>query len=254
MKQPHQERAHSKYSASSMERIAACPGSVKASAGLPDEDNEHSKRGTRAHEVVEAILEWMLTPDIPHTSVPQEILNKADGTEMFKHCWNSATYIIRKFHEHPGSEFQVETKVSLTFIHAELGGTFDSCILEHFGILYIIDFKYGTHLVSPIDNLQLITYGVGKAHELNWNFQTVRLVIIQPRARLSREPSYHDIPMEVLRDHWVPKIKNIIAKAEKPSPEFNEGDHCFFCKARKKHCPLKQEKKDANARSVFAPR
>ncbi len=128
-------------------------------------------------------------------------------------------------------------------------GTFDGAVLDHFGTLHVFDFKYGTHVVSPKFNLQMIFYGIGLAHIHHWNFKKARLWIMQPRSRGYEGPIYWEIPILFLKS-YVSEFRDAVNRVEKRPDLFKEGEWCFFCKARS-ICPLKQDAKLEKAQSVF---
>ncbi len=128
-------------------------------------------------------------------------------------------------------------------------GTFDGAVLDHFGTLHVFDFKYGAgHAVSPKENLQMIFYGLGLAHKYQWNFQNVRLWIIQPRIKGYDGPTYWDISISDLKK-YEQFFKDAVERVEK-RPEFKEGSWCHWCKA-KNACPLKKQMKDDKAIEMF---
>lgn len=235
----HKERAHSKFSASGAERWFKCPGSVPLSEGLPDKETEASLLGTKCHELLEKRLRGEpigLDPSITPT--------------MLSHSKTAANYIIG-MKERAGdlSHLMVEERVFLNFIHPEAFGTLDAAVIGHFDRLNIIDFKYGKHLVSPVENLQLIFYALAVAHKYDFNFETVRLTIIQPRVYGYDGPSFWELGILELKD-WVEKFQRAVERVEARPMQFAEGDHCFFCKA-KVRCPLKQKRRQQKSVDAF---
>ncbi len=240
----HTTRAHSKFSPSGMERIVACPGSVNLSEGLPSRDTSYSKEGTQAHEVLELLLLNRIEGDnkILHVKTPVTAEMIARGTAV-------ADWLYNLHQQIRGSELLVETKIGLPFIHQEMFGSFDSAIVDHFGTLHVFDYKYGKHSVSPTRNLQMIAYGMGLAHQFNWNFKRVRLYIIQPRVPRYEGATFWDISIKELQS-YVPVFRKAIQRTIDEPDTFVEGPHCFFCKA-KGVCPKKLADKLENARMVF---
>lgn len=239
----HGERKHSKLSASGAERWFACPGSVAISEGLPDKDSVWSLEGTRAHEVLEAILEnWIRTGAGP-------ILSK-ESPEMIRHAIQAAGFILRLRARTPGADVLVESRVHLKFIHPDMFGTFDGAVVDHFGTLHVFDYKYGAGVsVSPKENLQMIFYGIGLASRYDWNFKRVRLWIIQPRIKGYDGPVYWELSVPELWK-YVGKFTRAVKRVEQEPTSFVEGGHCHWCKA-KGVCPLKQEQRAKNMIDVF---
>jgi hypothetical protein len=236
-----------------MERIEKCPGSVKQSACLPDRDTPWSIEGTKAHKVLEIITDHLLF-NMPHRDAVLKAVPDATP-EMFRHGLDAAKFIIgiyKKLRACDGNEILVETKVILKWIHQELGGTFDGGVVEVFGTLHIFDYKFGVTLVSPVENLQMVTYGCGLAHEYNWNFHTARLWIIQPRVKGYDGPTYWDVSMPDMRDRWAPRIRRAVERAIDEPDKLVEGSWCHWCKAnRASTCPLKAGVKAEKARNVW---
>lgn len=239
----NEQRKHSKYSASGAERWIHCPGSVSLSEGVPDKDSPWSLEGTKAHEVLETILNRKLI-GAPKAAVHQET------PEMVGHGKDAANFILGIHRKHLYSEILVETRIQLGFIHPEMFGTFDGAVIDHFGTLHVFDYKYGKgHAVSPVDNLQMLFYGLGLAHFHHWNFNQVRLWIIQPRIRGYDGPTFWELPILKLRS-YEKVFKKGVERVEKNPSLYAEGQWCHWCKAKNK-CPLKQEVRREKAISVF---
>lgn len=250
----HGARKHSKYSASGAERWLACPASANISEGLPDKSSVYSLEGTAAHEVLEdMLLKAIATGAKTVSTIGASFDWKWQGPpnkEMISHTANAANFILRLHHDLPGSELLVETRVHLDFIHPEMFGTFDAAVVDDFGTLHVLDFKYGSgHAVSPVRNLQMAFYGVGLAHLYQWNFKRVRLWVVQPRIKGYDGPSYWEIPTLELKT-YVDIFKRGVERVEEKANEFAEGPHCHFCKA-KGICPLKRGTKISKARNIF---
>lgn len=213
---------------------------------MPDKANKYSEEGTLAHEVLEAMLLQELEP-WDGRKIPVEA-----SSSMRRHARNAADFILGKLAKTPGAEGIVETKVFLDWIDPEMFGTFDSAIIEHFGRLHVFDFKFGKKLVSPIKNLQMIFYALGLAKKFDWNFDDVRVWIIQPRAPGYSGPTFWDIPMRELREYWQAKFVEAVERVRKNPNEYVEGAHCHWCKAKSK-CPMKNEKRVEQAKAIFKP-
>ena len=246
----HSVRAHSKFSASGSERWISCPGSVELSEGLPDKSSPWAKEGTDGHEALEAYTLIELSGN--DGAVLQEQSPRLSGKprEMLQYAAEASTFLTRLYRNNPHSDILVETRIHLDFIHPDMFGTFDACIADHFGTLHIFDYKYGIHAVSPVENLQLIFYGLGMAHQFKWNFKRVRLWIIQPRVRGYDGPTYWDIPISELK-RYVDFFRTAVRRVEEEPDTFVEGNWCHFCKA-KSICPLKAETKLEEAKQLWS--
>lgn len=244
MKEAHGGRKHSKYSASGAERYFNCQGSVALSEGLPDKSSKWSLEGQRAHEVLEGVL----TSAITGKSV---LIDRTAPKEMREYALHAASKILGVHRKAPKSDIMVETRIELPFIHTDMFGTFDSAVLDHFRTLHVFDYKYGAgHAVSPIENLQMIFYGLGLAARYDWNFKRVRLWVIQPRIKGYDGPLYWEIGILDLK-RYVKVFKQAVARVERFPNRFVEGQWCHWCKA-KTICPLKQGQKLEKAKMAFS--
>lgn len=244
----HGKRAHSKFSASGAERWFNCPGSVVLNETVPARDSVWSLEGTKAHEVLERTLKLNaggMRPRWPLT-VPGE---------MKRHALDATRFILGLGEKHPGSELMVETRIYMPFIHPEMFGTFDAAVVEHFGTLHVIDYKYGAGKpVSPgtleNPNLQMLFYGMGVAAKYDWNFKRVRLWIIQPRIKGYDGPVFLELPILELRE-WVEQFRRAVDRVERFPKQYKEGPWCHWCNAKGK-CPLKKQAKLEQAKAAFS--
>jgi hypothetical protein len=241
----HSERAHSKYSASGAERWFNCPGSVELSEGQLDKSSPWALEGTQAHELLEQIMNDMLGGSPYKDGYPNE---------MVVHGFNAASFILGVQFQSPDAEVLVETRVKLDFIHPEMFGTFDGAVIEHFGTLHVFDYKYGAgHFVSAGSsrkpNYQMLFYGIGLAHQYQWNFKKVRLWIIQPRVKGYDGPVYWELPILELKS-YVDVFRKAVERVEKFPKKYVEGPWCHWCKA-KPICPLKLQTRIDKAQTIF---
>jgi hypothetical protein len=182
------------------------------------------------------------------------LLPTGTSAEMARHAFRSASFLLRMKEKHPHSEFLVETRIYLSFIHPEMFGTFDSAIVDHFGTLHVFDYKYGAgYAVSVERNLQMIFYGIGLAHRYGWNFKRVRLWIIQPRIKgFSWEkngPSFWELPILELKK-YVSEFERAVERVETQPKKYVEGTWCHWCKA-KGICPEKTTRRLDKAIDLF---
>ncbi len=237
------EKAHAKYAPSSMDRTVACPGWHSLADKLPKGvavESPYAAEGTQAHDLLEKIL----------TGKPWRPSGyPADMIEIVKESANEILAIAKK----EGGEGFVETKSDCSFIDPNYWGTSDYTIVVLFGRLTVIDFKYGAGIaVFPKDNEQMLSYALGKAHEHDYNFSEIQLIIIQPRAYVGDDtPTTRTwvAPMSVLKK-FAKTAKNAIEESKTPRPSFKTGDHCRFCPA-KIICPEQSTKALAQAQIDF---
>lgn len=231
----HQARAHAKYSASQMERICNCPGSVALSErAKPLPDNKWALEGTKAHEHLEHTLKTGKAPDVKG--------------EMRSHVLWAARYLKALKLKLNKPKPLIETKVSLEHIHPEMFGTLDVALVDLFGELHILDFKYGTKRVNPERNLQLIFYALGVAHQFDYNFESVVLTILQPRA--CGIPLWWRTSVEDLQSYET-YFRKAVERVENQKENLFEGSWCYWCPARME-CPKKRSKHEDEVINVFA--
>lgn len=237
----HAERRHSKFSASGAERWTNCPGSVPLSEGIPSKDSKYSIEGTHAHEILEKIVRQEISGDFKALVAT---------IEMVKFAKHSARHILEVYENTVAAELMIETRVLLDFIHPEAFGSLDYAVVEPFGTLHILDFKYGKYMVSPKENLQFLFYALAVAHLHHWNFKRVRMWALQPRVRNFQGYTFWEITIDELKK-YVKVFHDAIKRVEENPFEYKEGKWCHFCPA-KGICPLKTEAKIEEARLVFS--
>lgn len=234
----HKERAHSKFSASGSERWLKCSASVALEEqSPPSQDSFWSKEGTLAHEVLECTLKRLPLPA------------SFDVTEeMIAHVEKVARK-IRAIHQAFGGTLLVEKKVFASFIHPEMFGTCDAIIASP-TMLHIIDFKYGAgHIVSPVENTQLIQYALSAAESYDWDFPQVKNWIMQPRAGEDWHKSWV-VEMSELRGYWLPLWHRGVRRVEQNKSKPWPGSHCHYCRA-KAICPAKVESRVNEVATMF---
>lgn len=224
------KNGHSLYSASSMARIIACAGSVRACSKVPPRpESAAATEGTLAHEPVEFLIK-----NGEHKLLQSsDYLRRKYDMQMLVHA-EAAAKAIWKLAKGRDAAISAEEKVKLSHIDAELGGTLDAAITEDFGTLDIIDYKFGKHIpVEVANNAQLMTYGVGKAHPEHYNFEHIRFTIIQPRAVHTDGPvrSWTTTPEKLIEFNEV--LREAIKAAKSKNAKLKAGGHCFFCDAQK---------------------
>lgn len=219
-------KKHAKFSASGSERWMNCPGSIALSEKAPPQfESEYAKEGTDAHSCVEAFLK-----DKDHPLTVRAALKKKYPADMVKHAETTRNLIMGRMTV--DAILHCETKVKLPVSEPDQFGTVDAAIVEPFGKLTVIDFKYGAGIpVYPKDNSQLIYYALGLAHQYDYNFTEVELMIIQPRAETDEGPvRSHVMEIDELLA-WRENFEAGIVAAKDPLSGFKSGKWCRFCPA-----------------------
>lgn len=231
----HKQRAHSKFSASGSERWLKCAASVELEeASPPSEDSVWSVEGTKAHEVHETVFKVMTNPafDMPGPCSVRTALSKSNNA-MVAHAKASVDIILGIADGLADPEILIEQRIHNGDIHPEMFGTVDAALVELYGTLHVIDYKYGEgHIVNPVENTQMIQYALGFAAKYDYQFTDVEMHIIQPRGGGKIHKRWK-ITIEELRDKWRPLwvkgVERVTAGKSKPFP----GSHCYWCRASK---------------------
>lgn len=246
-------KAHAEFGASGSERWLNCPGSIKLSRKAPEPpESPYAIEGTLAHECLEELFRkciW-LSNQTSFESVMSCIRrwnpkNPKWDSEMIKNAKGATAWILKEFYQRsPGTEVWCEQKVSSEpFTTKGQFGTLDGALVELFGRLTIIDYKYGAGIAVEPDSPQLIYYALAASHMYNHNFSEVELVVIQPRA-------YHESGKKVRRKvismnemlSWEAKFQRGVKRALSKDPPLVSGKWCRFCRA----APLCPELVDRN--------
>lgn len=178
------EKKHSDFSASASERWLSCPASVAFTKDIPKKDSSWAFEGTVAHELARCALETKVCPTkirINKYTKDQDTIELVTD-EMRKHTKGFVDYVHAVAKENNGKVI-FETKVKLPWIHEGLGGTLDAGVIEEFGDIHVIDYKYGVGVgVEAEANSQMIIYGLGLAGApATWDFNRMHTHVYQPR-------------------------------------------------------------------------
>lgn len=253
MTQPmHSKRKHSDFSASAAYRWMNCPGSVELSKKAPPQiESAAAREGTEAHECMEFIVKRYSNLE----GAKATALNKWP-VDMVEHAINSAHKLF-SLRPSPSAKLLVETRVSLKQVSSSLFGTLDYAWVEDWGTLVVADYKYGAgHAVMPIGfdgepNPQLMYYAAALAHKYGYEFESVKLAIIQPRVWQSDEDplTVGEVSVAALSE-FETRVKKAVALAKQPNAPLKSGDHCQWCPA-KSICPENSKVALAEAEVLF---
>lgn len=226
--------AHSRFGASAAHRWMRCPGSVKASEGLPNPSSPAAEEGSMLHEAAANIL---LGLDVHYelTDEQEEVVGQ---------------YVSVVRAECGDGQLFVEQRFRLPH-HPEFWGTADA-VIERGDCLKVVDFKAGRGIEVKADyagklNPQLGFYALGALAALNrTDWQSVEIIIVQPRyggikRRLTSVQELNELAEELVE---------AAEKAELDEPPFEAGSHCHFCLARPT-CPTLREEVFRLARMEF---
>lgn len=309
--------AHAKLSASGSKRWLGCAGSIALSERLPDHmwppSGQAAMLGTCAHALGERCLHekletsrgykgqviWLDEEEDAHfAEAPKDIKTKS---ELVAHCGIEGavkfmarvddtmiegvdlylTTVWRDLAEmSPQTEMFIERRFSLEWLRPGMFGTSDCSLYEFLGLLRIIDYKNGYLAVEVADNSQEKYYALGLAHDVDWLFSEIELVIVQPNAahgdgsvrrwRCTKEEllAFRDElahgadVVEEARAALADILDNDAAHGEEPAAmrEWEGtyldpgpgGKHCDFCPIEATGCPALMNAVNQVARMDFA--
>ena len=131
----------------------------------------------------------------------------------------------------PGAQLYLEQRLDYSAWVPSGFGTGD-CIIVSDSLLEVCDYKHGKGIpVDSVGNPQLRLYGLGAMERFGrlYDFQSVRMTIIQPRLdSVSEETLTCDDLTSWAAEEVVEKAK----QAWTGSGEFVPGEHCRFCAAK----------------------
>lgn len=240
------EKKHSRLGASTAKRWLNCSKSPSLiDQAPPAQSSVYAGEGTRAHEW----LEYVLRKELLGEKVKSP---KKPDRDMENHVQTAVNWVQENYMPELGDILQVETKVSLAWIHPEMFGTLDIAIVREGGVLTIADFKYGQgHVVEPEKNEQLLYYALGVAKLFDFNFEEIEIVVIQPRAQHDKGPirSWKCSVAEL--KSWESLFKKGADRIDSPKARLFAGEHCMFCPAIP-ICPEIKKAAVETAKSVFS--
>lgn len=273
---------HASKSASGSKQWIECPGSLAYVASLPEDmrrpTGQAAMLGTCAHglgehclmaqlrevpEVLMGTIVWLDEKEDAHLlQLPEpqietraqlsaelgvEVLfmtriddKMRDGVQLYLDvCWEAA--------DEGGetAELMVEKRMSMDWLRPGLGGTADFVVWQFLGKLWVIDYKNGYVAVEAEDNTQALTYGLATAQAVDWMFEEMEVVIVQPNSRglkVKRWPVTVD-ELKAFQERLAvasDKVDEAFETFDNPGVDFNawaseylsvgeDGKHCTFC-------------------------
>ena len=131
----------------------------------------------------------------------------------------------------PGAQLYLEQRLDYSAWVPSGFGTGD-CIIVSDSLLEVCDYKHGKGIpVDAVGNPQLRLYGLGAMERFGrlYDFQSVRMTIIQPRLDSVSEETL------TCKDLTSWAAEEVVEKAKQAwtgSGEFVPGEHCRFCAAK----------------------
>lgn len=263
---------HSKFSPSSADRWLSngCSFSTEfvASMNIPEERSVYSEEGTLAHSVCEAMYrESFLCLKVP-TDLQMKMALLADHGEEMWRCAVEYVSVLSYWLNNTDTigdilYFQIEAP---TPIFPERGcfGTSD-CIIVGTKAAVIIDFKYGKGKNVSADTVQCKVYAAGLLRYMANVPEDYRFHIVIHQPRTNADPKEHSYSRNELSD-FLNVIWASILDAERKDLTPKEGNHCYWCPAKRtndpeKKCPaikgkvlaLANERFDSFLQDMYAP-
>lgn len=261
---------HAEFSASQSSQWLNCHGVMGMKALVPKEKSgDAANEGTAAHELLEICLNEgldgyeMIDRSITITTDEDEEITYIVDDDMADAVQGCIDVVNSYIKDYPHAEIKVEQKVDISELCGEgMYGTVDVRIAIAYDRLIIIDYKHGRGVpVDAEDNTQLIYYALGSALEDDFEFETVEMVIVQPRCPQNADVQEYILPVEDVREWAVgfrmgrqraEKARDEIIKAGKPISKYlKAGSWCKFCPAQG-ICPAKYDQMIKVAQMEFS--
>ena len=227
---------HARLSASSAFRWINCPGSVALSDQCPaPASSSYADEGTLAHAIGELKLRYIndeISKRQLNATMKPLLQSEYYCGEMEEATGYYADAVIEAL-EAAGedAELMIEQQFSLSRWVPEGFGTSDAVVIGG-GVIQVIDLKYGKGIkVDARNNPQLRLYGLGAANLFDslYDFDTVRMTIIQPRLdHISTE----ELPLSELLTWAEDEVKPRAQMAMDGTDYTAVGDWCRFCPAK----------------------
>ncbi len=235
-----------------MHRWAACPGSVRLSAGIESKSSVYAEEGSDAHALGALCLRERSAPGFYIGEEIDEDGRKFTVTEEMAEAVQVYVQHVENLTA-KGEQYLVEHKFDLSSVHPGCFGTAD-CVVwdEKNKLLHVVDYKHGAGVpVNVVDNPQLQYYGLGALVTAGFHARKLRLTIVQPRCDHPDGPVRSwDIDAIDLLDFRADLIQ--YAKAtEDPNAPTVPGDHCRWCPAAAL-CPALEKKTQDLAKTEFS--
>ena len=230
------EGEHSPLGPSSSKRWILCPGSVNASAGAPDDESVYAAEGTAAHYLSELCRREKLPAInwLGHTfkvgkhkfEVDEEM---ADSVQQFVD-WcaeqQGAPLIEQRIN------YSAHIPATVIDKYGEAFGTLDDARLCDEDV-YITDFKHGKGVQEfAEENTQLMLQALGVWAAFNWLYDIKGFYLQISQPRLSHFDKWHISIINLL--NWAAEKLPEYAEAILQGTEFKAGEHCKFCRIRRK--------------------
>lgn len=211
-------------SASVVERLAACPGSLRQSRGAPEfsspEMREWADSGERIHL-------WLESPDFCPLDDPDEL-------DVAERCAEQRDALVQQVFGGDQPVVIKEKRLWLRYTDGRkrFSGRLDFDA-EHESTALVVDYKTSRGDQPPAtSNLQLRAHAVLRWLDTRKELSTIWVAIVQP---LLGKPIIVPYDIEALVASY-DELNRILESAEHEDAPLRAGKHCKFCPARL-NCP-----------------
>lgn len=234
-------RAHDTYAPSALQRIAACPGCLKAAAGLPEVESPAGESGTRIHDLVASYLSRRAGDGDAAAglkAIPDDVAAVSGGMEdMAGDMAGDDVLTAAACAVYAGQAARgCGCTGALIEAQVDAGGLtrgYVDLALEAPGKVVVIDWKTGRGEVPEAQsNLQGMAYALGAALQCGRDVAEVHF--FQPRAA-------RPLSVAVFGDMGAlyETIAGVMDAAEAEDAPLHDGAHCRYCRAYQWGvCPL----------------
>ena len=179
--------SHALLGASSAHRWLICPPIARLEEQFKDRGSSFAEEGTAAHELAELALakrfKLMATRSVNTKLKKFRSENSYYDQSMEDYVEAYCDLVEERINHYRDAVIELEQKVDFTKWVPEGFGTSDVVVLAD-NTIEIIDLKYGKGV--PVDaylNPQLMLYALGAVdkYDIIYEFETVRMTIVQPR-------------------------------------------------------------------------
>lgn len=248
--------AHAVLGASSADRWMNCPGSVRLSAGLPDQTSEFAAEGTAAHELAERCLTadgFALAANYIGEEIPVGEFSFTVDEDMAEAVQTYLDHLYEIRLEHALSEEWVERRFSLESLRPPqpMFGTSDWTGYSRLHKLLVVrDYKHGRgKRVEVVGNPQLRYYALGALLSLpaDYPVREIDVGVVQPRiGNIASER----ISIEELLD-FAGELLAAAHATQRAETLLAPGDWCQWCRA-KAICPALRDQALTVAQNEFS--
>ncbi len=209
-------------SASSLHRIAACPGSVRLSRGIPDRPTADSDFGTRIHAALAGTLD------------PKELSHEEE--DIYDACQTIEARLVKQWRLRHAIPDDAEVKVTrdserlwLTRHGEPIFSGVADVIYRYDDCAAVFDYKTlpGDHADSD-ENLQLRSLACLVDENAGFRLGSADVAIIQPLKTWTPEVCSYDL--DALKFSHA-ELHTILDRAEDRDAALKTGTHCGFCRA-----------------------